>query len=444
MIAINTVTYYNNLRLNLTHKIERKPVAHERKRHISDVFDQLLNFSPIIGLFGHRQVGKSTFLANTIQNYRTLDDVEELEAAHSDPKGYIQSRTTLPNRASGKANFKSTQYQSVVIDECQLEPKLFPSLKEWVRTRKQPGQFVLSGSVRFTSRQAIKESLAGRMAIMELLPLTVSELCSQPLSDTIVKLFYHKAFSQDSLRCLHSATLRRELAKHFKLYLENGGLPGLCFIRNVQLQKNALNDLHNLILSRDLPLISELRTPITTLKRMLTLIAKNGFDPYIAADIKRTLGLAPQTQKKILDAMESTFLIRRIPVPLRKKEIILLEDQLEELVYAGSSFEINKRIETAVYRNIRTQFLYRLEKNVSFTSYLTRDHARVPIVVSDGEQTNGIIVIASTKPSLSERRSATSFLSSTRNAKILFLSAELIQETIIDERQMLCSIASIL
>jgi predicted AAA+ superfamily ATPase len=403
-------------------------MAHERHRHIDDIFKTLLQFSPIVGVFGHRQVGKSTFLAGCIDNYKTLDDVDDLEKANLAPKEFLQSHKSSP----------------LVIDECQLEPKLFPTLKECVRTRKTPGQFVLSGSVRFTSRKAIRESLAGRMAFVEMMPFSVTELMNRPLSDVIVKLFNHKKFSNDSIRCLNQSNHLKSLTNNFNIYLENGGLPGLCFVRSPQLQKNALFELHDLILSRDLSLVSDLRTPVATLKKLLAHIAKLGFDPYLVSEVKRSLGLAPQTQRKILDAMESIFLIRRIPVPLRKKEIFLLEDQLEERTYAGSDLNLNKRLETAVFRNVRTQFSYRLDKHVQFESYLTRDHARVPIVLSDGENTLGIIVHEAESPSLSEVRSAASFLRNHASSKILFLSATITTPKLLDDRSIVCSVASVL
>lgn len=403
-------------------------MAHERKRHIADIFSKLLRFSPIVGIFGHRQVGKSTFLAGCVNDYRTLDDVDVLENAHRSPKDFISSIKKPP----------------MAIDECQLEPKLFPTVKEWVRTRKQPGQFVLSGSVRFTSRKTIKESLAGRMAFVEMVPFSVTEILGDPLSEIILKLFNHKQFSEDSIRCLNQANHLKHLMKHFNIYLENGGLPGLCFVRSPQVRKNALNELHDLILSRDLALVSEIRTPVNTLKKLMSHIAKCGFEPYIASDVKRAIGLAPQTQKKILNAMESIFLIRRIPVPLRKKEIILLEDQLEEYVYAGSSLELAKRLETAVFRNIRTQFYYRLDKNIQFETYLTRDNARIPIVMKDGNNILGIIVHESEYPSLSEVRSAASFLRNHANAKVLYLTAVVTAPKILDDRSMICSLAAVL
>jgi len=404
-------------------------MAHERKRHIDEIFKKLLTFSPILGIFGHRQVGKSTFIASSVSEYRTLDDVEQLEAANADPKHYIQSEHQIP----------------CAIDECQLEPKLFPTLKEWVRIHKKPGQFVLSGSVRFTSRKLIRESLAGRMLVLEMFPFSVTEIAREPLSDVMPQLLQHKVFSPESLRCLNPTKKNGRLKKNFDLYLEHGGLPGLCFIRSPKLQRNALNELHDLILARDLRLVSDIKTPPNTIKKLMSYIAKQTFEPYNASEVRRTLGLAPQTQKNLLYAMESIFLIRRIPIPLRKKEVILLEDQLEELVYSGGTLERARRLESAVYRNIRTQFGYRLDKNTQFESYLTRDYARVPIVIkSDAQMLGVIITLSGERPSLSETRSATSFLRNHASAKILYLSVENVPARILDERSMICSIYSVL
>jgi predicted AAA+ superfamily ATPase len=403
-------------------------MAHNRERHLSELFNKLMAFSPIVGIFGHRQVGKSTYIAGAVSDYRTLDDVEQLQRASSDPKKYIRG----PHKGT------------VAIDECQIEPKLFPTLKEWVRTHKKPGQFILSGSVRFTSREAIRESLAGRIAMLEMLPFSIAEIENEPLSEAVLNLFSHKEFSENSLRCLNSLKKSQKIKRHFDLYLSNGGLPGLCFIRSPELRRNALNDLHNLILSRDLRLVSDLKTPISTLKKWIAYLAKNAFEPYNAAEVKRIFGLAPQTQKKLLFALESIFLIRRIAMPLRKKETFLLEDQFEESVYAGSNLDKIRSYESAVYRNIRTQFGYRLDKNLQFESYLTRDEARVPLVLLGDDQTLGIIVTMGEKPTLSETRSGASFLGKYVSAKMIYLSAQEVSPKILNERSMLCSIYSVL
>lgn len=402
-------------------------MAHLRKRHIEDLFNHLLKFSPIVGVFGHRQVGKSTFIASNVSEYKTLDDVDALHQAHTDPKAFI----TTPKRP-------------FAIDECQLEPKLFPTLKEWVRTRKQPGQFVLSGSVRFTSRKAIRESLAGRLVFIEMHPLSVSELAQKPLSDVIPRLLRHKEFSEDSMSILKTQKDIPTWKRQFEVYLENGGLPGLCFIRENELRRRALFDLHDLILTRDLELVADIRINLPTIKKWLSYVTKLGFSPYNASEVKRILGLAPQTQKKLLHALESIFLIQRIAVPERKKEIILLEDQMEEFVYGGATQEPIKRLETAVFRNIRTQFAYRLSNEIVYESYLTRDNARVAIVIREQATTLGLIVTTGEHPTLSEVRSANSFLRKFSGAKVLFLSSHVTKPKLLDSRSALASIYAVL
>lgn len=87
-------------------------MAHIRLRHVEDNFSTLMRFSPIVGIFGHRQVGKTTFAAQKAAAYWTLDD-EATQAVIS----------------SAAARFLRTQKQfPVVVDECQMAPKLFPAL----------------------------------------------------------------------------------------------------------------------------------------------------------------------------------------------------------------------------------------------------------------------------------------------------------------------------
>ena len=135
-------------------------MAHERIRHASDRLKRLLGFSPIVGIFGHRQVGKTTLLSRHVRSYATLDLRAQLDRAEADPQAFVSSATEYP----------------FGIDEAQLAPALFPALKEHVRVHRRPGQFILSGSVRFTSRKAIRESLTGRIVHLELLPFTQAEI----------------------------------------------------------------------------------------------------------------------------------------------------------------------------------------------------------------------------------------------------------------------------
>ncbi len=86
------------------------------------------------------------------ERYVSLDLAPVLNLASQDAISFLEKNKATP----------------LVIDECQLAPELFPALKEHVRQDQKPGQFLLTGSVRFSSRRAIRESLAGRIVAWEL------------------------------------------------------------------------------------------------------------------------------------------------------------------------------------------------------------------------------------------------------------------------------------
>lgn len=109
-------------------------MAHERKRHLTALLANLSALSPLIGLLGHRQVGKTTLLEAISQHYVTFDDEQTLAAARVNPAAFLTALRSL----------------GTALDECQLAEGLFPALKERVRKDRRPGQFYLAGSVRFS------------------------------------------------------------------------------------------------------------------------------------------------------------------------------------------------------------------------------------------------------------------------------------------------------
>ncbi len=408
-------------------------MAHTRQRQLDGIFEKLIGFSPIVGIFGHRQVGKTTYLSGKVKKYVTLDDEDTLKTLQQGPLEYLRKLGPLP----------------AAIDECQIEPRLFPALKEWVRTHKRPGQFVLSGSVRFTSRRAIRESLAGRLVAIELLPLILSELEETPLPDLLPQLLSAKSFTENTLTEFPSPSEVRPRHQTLKKYLENGGLPGICFVRSARLRRELLIDLHRLILDRDLRLIHSTKLSLETLQRFhreLATLASAEWIPYEGAKIQKKLGLAPATQKALLHAFEATYMIRRIPVEGRSGEIILLEDQFEELELTQSPIPEPFRFLGAFYRNARAQFHYRLGQQVRVFSYLTRSGARVPLCFATQEGKLGFIPLASDqeKPTLAQSRAADSFLRAHPDAKVIYLATVPIKTQIRDARSLICPIASLI
>jgi len=114
---------------------------------------------PVLLITGARQVGKSTLAMRLgIEHYLTLDDINIYEAARLDPRGFIHA---LP--------------RPVVIDEIQRLPQLLLAIKECVDARRENGAFVLTGSTSLQGFQSVSDSLAGRIGIVELYPLSLKE-----------------------------------------------------------------------------------------------------------------------------------------------------------------------------------------------------------------------------------------------------------------------------
>jgi predicted AAA+ superfamily ATPase len=138
-------------------------------RHMEKPVMELNEQYPVLLLTGPRQVGKTTMLEHLIEvegkgrRKVSLDDLTLRELAKTDPKMFFQL------------------YQPpLLIDEVQYAPELFPYIKIMVDERHQPGDFWLTGSQLFKMMEGVQESLAGRVALLHLSPLSQSEIMKRP------------------------------------------------------------------------------------------------------------------------------------------------------------------------------------------------------------------------------------------------------------------------
>ena len=116
---------------------------------------------PVVTLTGPRQSGKSTLLKNTFSDYQyvSLEDPDMRDFTKNDPRGFFK---TYSNR--------------VILDEIQRVPTLFSYLQTHVDEINASGMYILAGSQNFLLMQSITQSLAGRAAILKLLPFSHKEL----------------------------------------------------------------------------------------------------------------------------------------------------------------------------------------------------------------------------------------------------------------------------
>lgn len=157
------------------------------KRSLSSKIQQLSTRFPIITVTGPRQSGKSTLLKSQFPDYRyvSLEDIDMREFATQDPHGFLATYDT-----------------HTIIDEAERVPGLFSYLQTHVDSVDEPGMYMLAGSRNFHLMAAIDQSLAGRTAVLKLLPFSRLELhdaglLSDDINEQMFKGFYPRIFDRD-------------------------------------------------------------------------------------------------------------------------------------------------------------------------------------------------------------------------------------------------------
>jgi len=130
------------------------------RRHLESTLRRLAASFPIVAVTGARQAGKTTLVKSVFSEhtYVTLEDPQERAFAEEDPKGFL-------SRFSAGA----------IFDEAQRWPDLFSHLQTLVDADRRAGRFILTGSQHFGLMAGISQSLAGRVGMTRLLPLSLSE-----------------------------------------------------------------------------------------------------------------------------------------------------------------------------------------------------------------------------------------------------------------------------
>ena len=388
-------------------------MAHIRKRHIEKHIEKLLSFSPIVGVLGHRQVGKTTTLEDIAASYVTMDTKSEAESAASDPDGFADRFSSFP----------------CGIDECQLAPALFPALKDRVRRVKRPGQFLLTGSVRFTSRKAIQESLTGRIINVEMHPLMVSELIetSEPRVASFLLDSSHVDLDKLASRFKITAQQITRASKTLLATQTSGSLPGVCFVRDSAIRAQKFESQIETILTRDLRLLIETTLSLESLRRVLSMLALQQGQPLELADLSRKTRISIPALRRLIDAFEALFLIWRVPcVGGEKRPSLYLEDCGEAYHLTDSRIDQSTMWVSVVATQLRSIFDIPLSGAdgaiARLSQFRTRGGVYVPLVVSRKDRHLGVIPILEARPTPAELGSARSLLKALPKSRVVFVT----------------------
>lgn len=253
-------------------------------RHIQRNLQDALEDTPVVLLTGARQVGKST-LAQTVgaingASYVTLDDAATLAAANADPTGFVLN---LPER--------------VVIDEVQRAPELMLAVKASVDRDRRPGRFLLTGSADVLTLPRVADSLAGRMELLRLWPLSQGELTGQ--SDDFVTTL----FSADLMPAPPPLT-----EEELRARILRGGYPEAVG-RTAAHRRTAWFDSYTAtIIQRDVRDLANIES-LHDLPRLLQLLAGRTSTLLNSSSLSREIGMAQSTLRRYLALLEATFLL---------------------------------------------------------------------------------------------------------------------------------------
>ena len=156
-------------------------------RELAHVLVEMARKMPIISITGPRQSGKTTLSKSCFPDYEyvNLESPDVRQFAIDDPKAFLNQHKT-----------------GLIIDEAQRLPELFSYLQVFSDENGRSGEYILTGSQNFLLRQNISQSLAGRVFVSHLLPLSTSELGVDNLlpsnvDEVIFKGFYPRLFDKD-------------------------------------------------------------------------------------------------------------------------------------------------------------------------------------------------------------------------------------------------------
>ena len=177
------------------------------KRHMEDQILRLSKSYAAILVTGPRQAGKTTMLKklaekeNIGRKYISLDDLNAREIAKNDPALFLQLYSP-----------------PVLIDEVQYAPELFTYIKIHIDEKKTPGDFWLTGSQIFRLMQGVQESLAGRVSLLHMSPMSQREVTGAPCIPFTVD-FERLLAERDSIKQMTTPEIFKRIW--------NGSMPGL-------------------------------------------------------------------------------------------------------------------------------------------------------------------------------------------------------------------------
>lgn len=338
-------------------------------------------------IHGSRQCGKST-LAQSVGNdlgyrYISFDDDNQLQAAKTDPVGFIQS---LPEK--------------VILDEIQRTPELFLAIKASVDQNRKPGRFLLTGSANILLLPQLADSLAGRMEIMQLRPLAQCEIAGH------LPNFLTQVFSANLMESANKELYVR-MGESLADTLCAGGYPSAITRTNTKRRNTWYRDFVTTLIQRDVQDIASIRN-LDILPKLLALAASQTGRLFVASELASPFSLSRPTIREYLTLLEQLFLIEqlqpwhsnRLSRLIKTPKLHMTDTGLacallgvnSQTLWEDKSL-LGQLLETFVYQELRKLAGWH-DENLNFYHFRNKDKVEVDIVIEQGTKFAGIEIKA--------------------------------------------------
>ena len=304
----------------------------------------------VLILAGSRQCGKTTLakeIAGDDAIFRSLDDITLLDAALSDPNGFVHHADNL-----------------MIIDEVQKAPVLLQAVKQDVDNKQSPGRFLLTGSANIQSLPGVTESLAGRVRKIRLRPLALGEIAGNPPA-FLENAFQGKFNLDEQMKADGDYSLKDQ----YLLKAIGGGYPEALRQENARASRRWLMDYLDALMERDLQDIINIHRQDNMNKLLEALAAWSGKFMDMNA-IGSGLSISRPSIVTYINALEALYLVERVRPWLKtdyervsKQDKLFMTDtglmsailrwRLEKVQFDGE--RNGKLIETLVFTQLAAQ-----------------------------------------------------------------------------------------
>ena len=360
-------------------------------RRLAPAVQAALQDTPVVCVLGPRQSGKTTLVQSLAPEraFISLDDPGYLYTAATDPAGFIAS---LP--------------QEVTLDEVQRVPGLLSAIKLEVDRNRRPARFLLTGSANLLLLPKVTESLAGRMEIAQLHPLTEAEKARRP--GRFVQALLEGTLAPSINPPPKAPTLPERLVA--------GGYPEPLTRTPVRARQWHRQYLRSVI-ERDVRDVARVKDA-DDLARLLELLALRGAHLLNVSRLANGLGLRRETVERHLSVLERLFLLRRLRPwhsnaakrLIKSPKVHLLDSglaatlaDLTERDWLRQRQRMGRLLESFVVQQLIAQ-ASGTDPDLRFWHYRDKDQAEVDVVMTRGRSLWGIEIKTASSPASGDGR----------------------------------------